>query len=299
MARSTHLRTPAVVAVLATMLLVGEAGPAEAAFPGENGLIVFTSSRVTTTNPTGDSEIFAMNPDGTNPTRLTKNAAWDGVPAVSPDGKRTSFVTTRHGGFDQEELYVMDARDADGNGNGDNPLRLTNDTSPDFAPAFSPDGKKLVFGTDRDLGTGKEELYTMDVADSDGDGNGDDLLRLTNDATANYFPDWGPVIPPPGCTIVGTAGKDVILASQSPGSDTICTLGGDDQVNSGGGKDTAKGGGGIDTLVGGDGSDRVYGESGDDKLNVKDGVSGNDLADGGSGTDACARDSKDKLVSCP
>ena len=422
--------------VLAAGVWASAVRPVEAAFPGANGRIAFQSNR------DGNYEIYAMNPDGTTPVRLTKNGAWEGEPAVSPDGERVAFVTDRHGGFDHEELYVMDARDTDGDGNGDNPLRLTSDTTSDYSPsfspdgtkiayqdygdgdseifvmnsdgtgtptrltdnpmfdgnpvfspdgtkiyfntdydndpnhytdlhameavdsdgdgngdnqqeifgdsnidyfasaispdatrlayqdyaggdsevyvknldgtgspvrlttntawdglpAFSPDGKKLVFATDRNL---SEELYTMDIMDGDGDGNGDNLLRLTNDTTSDYDPDWGPVIPPPGCTIVGTAGEDVILASQSAGGDTICTLGGNDQVDAGAGGDTVKGGGGADTLVGGTGSDKVYGEGGGDTLKVKDGVMGNDMADGGSGTDSCTRDRKYKLVNCP
>ncbi len=47
--------------------LTGVAREAEAAFPGANGKIAFESDRTTgrcVNNPTGDSEIFAMNRDG-------------------------------------------------------------------------------------------------------------------------------------------------------------------------------------------------------------------------------------------
>ena len=238
MVTNTNRFGAAVAAAIPALLALATSERAEATFPGMNSRIALQSYR------DGNHEIYAMNPDATNPARLTKNGAWEGEPALSPDGKRIAFVTDRHGGPDHEELYVMETRDSDGDDNGDNPLRLTNDT------------------------------------------------------TADYDPDWGPVIPPPGCTIVGTAGKDVILASQSPGDDTICTLGGDDHVYAGADDDTVKGGSGVDTLVGGTGSDRVYGEAGGDTLNVKDGVTGNDLADGGSGTDTCTRNRKDKLMSC-
>ena len=57
-------------AVLAASLLalVWETKPAEAAFPGANGKLVFSSDRTTGTgvdNPTGDQELFVMNQDGT------------------------------------------------------------------------------------------------------------------------------------------------------------------------------------------------------------------------------------------
>jgi Tol biopolymer transport system component len=70
---------------------------------------------------------------------------------------------------------------------------LTTNEVWDGFPAFSPSGEKLVFNTDRDLGEDKEEIYTMDVADANNDGNGDNQTRLTNDATSDYKPNWGPL----------------------------------------------------------------------------------------------------------
>jgi RTX calcium-binding nonapeptide repeat (4 copies)/Right handed beta helix region len=105
--------------------------------------------------------------------------------------------------------------------------------------------------------------------------------------------------PPPVCTITGTEGDDVIEASQSPGSDTICGLGGDDRINAGGGNDVVRGASGTDTLVGARGSDRLFGEADDDILNTRDRVRRNDFADGGEGTDSCKRDRGDRRVGCP
>ncbi len=66
-------------AALAASLLVLVAGtkPAEAAFPGSNGKIVFASDRsIVAGDPSSsDSEIFTMNPDGTGLTQLTINTA--------------------------------------------------------------------------------------------------------------------------------------------------------------------------------------------------------------------------------
>jgi parallel beta-helix repeat protein len=128
---------------------------------------------------------------------------------------------------------------------------------------------------------------------------------------------------PPGCTIAGTPGDDIL--SGTSGNDSICGLGGDDRIDAGSGNDTAKGGDGIDTLYGesgsdtlrgevgddtvrggagnddlsgGSGADKLRGEAGGDFLNARDGVKGNDLADGGSGKDTCSADKKDRKVSC-
>lgn len=78
----------ALVSVAATLVilvagLASAAVPAGAAFPGANGKIAFTSDRNTgagVVNPEGDSEIFAMNPDGSGVEQLTKNADFDRAP---------------------------------------------------------------------------------------------------------------------------------------------------------------------------------------------------------------------------
>ena len=80
-------------------------------FPGQNGKVVFVSSRTTgpgVDNPTGDGEIFTAYPDGTNLTQLTFNTANDLDPTYSPDGKRIAFETNRDGNF---EIYKMRAAD--------------------------------------------------------------------------------------------------------------------------------------------------------------------------------------------
>ena len=73
----------AVLAALVFALVVGSITlvPAgRAAFPGTNGKIAFFSGR------DGDYEIYTMNADGTNPTRLTSSLGEDSWPEWSPDG---------------------------------------------------------------------------------------------------------------------------------------------------------------------------------------------------------------------
>ena len=57
--------------------------------------IAFSSIR---DNPTGNpflaAEIYLINPDGTNPRRLTDNAQGDAFPVLSPDGRRSSSTAT-------------------------------------------------------------------------------------------------------------------------------------------------------------------------------------------------------------
>ena len=67
-------------------------------FPGENGQIAFDSFR------DGNFEIYVMNPDGSEQTRLTNNEAFDVVPSWSPDGQKIAFTSGRDG---NAEVYVM------------------------------------------------------------------------------------------------------------------------------------------------------------------------------------------------
>ena len=83
-----RLRALVVVLVAAAMAagllaLVGTIKPAEAAFPGSNGKIVFTSVRsIDPSDPKStDSEIFTMNEDGSGLKQLTSNSAEDFKPA--------------------------------------------------------------------------------------------------------------------------------------------------------------------------------------------------------------------------
>jgi dipeptidyl aminopeptidase/acylaminoacyl peptidase len=82
---------------------------------------------------------------------------------------------------------------------GGTPTGLTNNGVDDSRPAYSPDGTKIAFISDRD---GNKEIYVMDAAVRDGDGNGDNLTRLTNNAATDRYPDWGPLadVSPPRVT---------------------------------------------------------------------------------------------------
>jgi Tol biopolymer transport system component len=231
--RIMTIAAAALMAALAATLLWA-ARPVEAAFPGPNGNIAFTSSRdsgnleiysmaptpsssqtnLTNMNPAtnsgaqdfqasfspdgtriafatsrnGNNEIYVMDANGSNPTRLTTNSADDGGPAFSPDGK-IAFSSSRDGG--NFEIYVMDAADSDNDGNGDNLKRLTTNPAVDVAPAFSPGGTRIAFQTSRD-GPTNFNIYSMKAVDSNNDSNGDDLKRLTRNIASDTEPSFSP-----------------------------------------------------------------------------------------------------------
>lgn len=118
------------------------------------------------------TEIYVMDADGSNQTRLTENDKEDYGPTWSPDGEKIVFSTNRDGNY---EIYSMDA-------DGSNPINLTNNPARDgyFAPYWSPDGEKIAFNTDRD---GNWEIYTMDA-------DGSNQTNLTNRESSDSIPVW-------------------------------------------------------------------------------------------------------------
>jgi Tol biopolymer transport system component len=215
--------------------------------------------------------------------RLTDDAAFDREPNWSPDGKRIVFTSGRPNevGLTSPSIFVM-------SGFGLNQQRLTNRAdqriAQDFEPAFSPNGARIVFVTNRD---GNLEIYSMNP-------NGSEVSRLTNNAATDSDPDWGR----PPCTISGTSGDDVL--NGTPAADVICGLGGEDRLRGFEGSDEVRGGSGNDIVYGGAGEDCVFGEAGDDIVNTEDTVEGNDVADGGGGSrDSCRTDPGDVTVNCP
>ena len=172
----------ALVAPVAAVLV-----PAGAAVPGANGLIAYTSAG----EPDGTNlDVYVVDPDGLT-TRLTTDAAVDTQPAVSPNGKEVAFVSERvdpGDGSVDSELYVMDAVDDDGDGEGDDLRQVTRNVGvEDVAPAWSPDGRKVAFT--RDTGTGAD-IYVVDpdVADP----AQAELVRLTSSAAEDANPAWSP-----------------------------------------------------------------------------------------------------------
>jgi len=61
-------------------------------------------------------------------------------------------------------------------------LRLTNNNALDESPAWSPDGSRIAFGSNRD---GKGEIYVMNA-------DGSNVKRLTNNLSDDYGPKWSP-----------------------------------------------------------------------------------------------------------
>ena len=222
-----HTPTRRIVAVLMALvtalggLLISLGGPAEAAFPGINGKIVFQSDRTMgagVDNPQGDDEIFSMNPNGTGLAQLTHNDASDSEPAYSAYGNKIAFVRgsdiwvmrsdgthqtrltfniTQYSGYDHDPAFSPDGTKivfsrtftAIGSeiyvmdSDGSDEKNLATGPGNDFGPVFSPNGARIAFTSDRD---GDDEIYRMRA---DGTGN---PINLTNNGTSDGRPDFSP-----------------------------------------------------------------------------------------------------------
>lgn len=172
------LASVALGALLASgAMLMGVEKDAHAAFPGKNGRIAFVSSR------DGNEEVYVMDADGTNQTRLTTDPHRDLHPAFSPDGKRLTFTSRRPADL-SDEIYLMDAGDAEPqDGNGDNLSKITGDPPRNFQSAFSPDGSKIAFI--RNELNPDTELWIMDA-------DGTDQVRLTDNTAVETRPAFSP-----------------------------------------------------------------------------------------------------------
>lgn len=137
--RCARLGGVGVVAAVAAGLL---AGPAAAAYPGENGMIAWSDGL--TTSP-GDVAVANLDGSGllvltNDPADPTDGAVNDQDPAFSPDGERIVFASNR-GNEDEfdTDLYVVGT-----DGSGLARLKESDDLRAE-QPAWSPDGTRLVF----------------------------------------------------------------------------------------------------------------------------------------------------------
>ncbi len=173
------------------MLLVAIlAVPAQAAFPGKPGPLVYPRASFGEAVDSGGLVLHGPR-QRQKPHQLTASSS-DDTPSFSANGRFVAFAGNYEAGTPLppgRHIYVVNV---DGSG-----LRqLTTGADFDENPAFSPDGKKVVF--DRHVGgIGKAHIFSVNV-----DGSG--LRQLTN----GNFNDSEPVYAPSGKRIVFVSDRD-------------------------------------------------------------------------------------------
>jgi TolB protein len=134
-----------------------------------------------------ESEIYLMDADGSDQTRLTETAPYvtDHTPTFSPDGQYIAFTSSRVRDSNHEIFRMrVDGTDV-------RRLTRTKDGVDDNAPEYSPDGSRILFSSTR--GGGAHDLYTMKA-------NGGDVRRLggepglVDDVFGRWTSDGGQVV---------------------------------------------------------------------------------------------------------
>jgi len=156
----------------------------------KTGKIVYTSMQ------SGDLDLWTMNPDGSGKKQLTRTEGYDGGPVFSRDGKMVTWRANHPSTPETKKRYhdlladnltspmKMELFVADAGGN--KVKQITNFGCASFAPTFTPDGKKILFSSNKHACDGRKfELYLINV-------DGTDLEQVTDFGGFTAFPEFSP-----------------------------------------------------------------------------------------------------------
>ena len=163
---------------------------AEGTLSPDGRTIVFTSLK------DGDLEIYTMGVDGSNVRRLTSTPGYDGGAFFSPDGRR--IVYRAYHPTDSAELAQYRALLAQDivrpnrmeiwvmNADGSDQRQVTSLGGANFAPFFTPDGRRIIFSSNyRSPRSRNFDLYLVDL-------DGANLEQVTTNPEFDGFPQFSP-----------------------------------------------------------------------------------------------------------
>ncbi len=163
---------------------------AEATVNWKTNKIIYTSMA------SGDLDLWEMKPDGSGKKQITKSFGYDGGAVFSRDGKKIAWRAGHPSTPETKEKYAsllkenltspfkmeLFVADADGK----NAKQITSFGCASFAPTFTPDGKQILFSSNKHNCDGRKfELYLINV-----DGTG--LKQVTNFDGFTSFPEFAP-----------------------------------------------------------------------------------------------------------
>lgn len=149
-----------------------------------------------TSMASGDLDIWSMNEDGSGKKQLTRTEGYDGGPVLSRDGKKMAWRAYHPDTPEKMKTYrdlLKDNLTAPmkmelwvGNSDGSNAKQITNYGCASFGPTFTPDGKKILFSSNKNHCDSNDfELFLINT-----DGTG--LEQVTRFGGFNAFPEISP-----------------------------------------------------------------------------------------------------------
>jgi TolB protein len=154
-----------------------------------------TRKIVYTSMASGDLDLWTMNFDGTDKRQITRATGYDGGAFYSPDGRQLVWRANHPTGAalarykellagDLTSPMKMEIFVADAGGKG--ARKITDFGCASFAPVFTPDGRKILFASNKHDCDGRRfELYLVNT-----DGTG--LEQVTDFGGFTAFPEFSP-----------------------------------------------------------------------------------------------------------
>ena len=162
------------------------------------GTVNFKTKKITYTSlASGDLELWTMSEDGSGKKRITDAEGYDGGAVLSRDGKQmvwrayrpnTPAKVAAYRDLLKENLTTPMKMELFWKkvGGSDAAEQITNFGCASFAPTFTPDGRKILFASNKNkCDSGQFELFLMNV-----DGTG--LEQVTNFGGFTSFPEFSP-----------------------------------------------------------------------------------------------------------
>ena len=119
--------------------------------------------------------LYVMKDDGSNVQRLTDGVFW---PVWSPDGKQIAFCKIPPGAPNWPQKFAIYIINSDGS----NEHRLTDDDTKEWICSWSPDGRYIVFKSER---SGQSQIHTINLQTKE-------IRQLTRTDSLTTAPSWSP-----------------------------------------------------------------------------------------------------------
>jgi len=155
-----------------------------------------TKKIIYTSLASGDLELWTMSEDGSGKKKLTNTEGYDGGPVFSRDGKKMLWRAYHPDTPEKKATYQallkenltqpMKMELFTANADGSGAKQITNFGCASFAPTFTPDGKKILFASNKHKCD--SSLFELYLINTDGSG----LEQVTSYGKFTSFPEFSP-----------------------------------------------------------------------------------------------------------